>query len=210
MKVSVRVLAVVFSLCVMLQAQDERRWTINLGGGVTPVVGETKNRLNTGWNAKGGFGVNITDRFGVVFEGQYNGFGVNDAVLEQLNVPDGSAWMWSLTANPVIRLNPGGRFNPYVIAGVGFYRRTVEFTRPTLAETIVFDPWWGYFGPALVPADEVLGSISSNAIGGNAGLGFDIPIGESGTRFFTEARYHYADTERRSTSIIPVTFGIKF
>ncbi|MCU1292783.1 MAG: hypothetical protein JWP08_1633 [Bryobacterales bacterium] len=39
-------------------------------------------------------------------------------------------------------------------------RRTVTFTQPVLASTFVFDPWWGYYGPALVPASQNVGSVS--------------------------------------------------
>ncbi len=202
---------VLLLFAVAAQAQNpERRWTVNIGGGVTPVVGPSNTRLNTGWNIKGGAGVHMTRHFGVVFEGQYNGMGVTRSVLNQLNVPDGSAWLWSITANPVIRFAPNGKFDPYVIAGVGFYRRTVEFTQPSVAQTFVFDPWFGFFGPVLVPADQVLGSFSSNAIGGNAGAGFEVPIGSNRIKFYTEARYHYADTSRRATTLIPVTFGVRF
>lgn len=209
-KLYILVFVAVCFVTAVAQAQEVRHWTINVGGGVTPVVGESNHRLDTGWNVKGGAGLNFTDHFGVVFEGQFNGMGVDDRVLTELNVPAGNAWMWSLTANPVLRFNPHGKFDPYAIVGIGFYRRTVEFTRPTLASTFLFDPWFGYFGPVLVPANQVIGSFSRNAVGGNGGLGFEIPIGNAGTKFYTEARYHYANTARRSTSIVPVTFGIRF
>src|SRR2546430_5565582 len=42
--------------------------------------------------------------------------------------PQGSARMYSLTANPIVRLNPRGRCDAYVVGGGGFYRRTIEFT----------------------------------------------------------------------------------
>ena len=55
-------------------------------------------------------------------------------------------------------------------------RRTVQFTQATLAQATIFDPWWGYFGPALIPVNEVLGSVSSNAGAWDAGAGLDIPL----------------------------------
>jgi hypothetical protein len=62
----------------------------------------------------------------------------------------------------------------YVLAGGGYLRRTVEFTQPTLAQTIVFDPWWGYFGPGLVPVQQILGSFTSNSSVFDVGGGVNI------------------------------------
>src|SRR5690242_12210202 len=46
--------------------------------------------------------------------------------------------------------------NPYVVGDVGYYRRVVEFTQPTLQPAVVFDPFFGFFQGAI-PADRVLG-----------------------------------------------------
>jgi len=182
-KFAVAVLIVmVFSISSSLNAQTpsdspEHRWNFNVGGGVTPTLGDISSRLNTGGHFTVGGGYNFTSSVGVTLEYMYTGFGVDRSVLRALDVPDGNAHMHSITLNPFWRFKTAGRFGGYVIGGGGFYRRTVEFTQPTTAIVTVFDPWWGYLGPALVPANQVLGSVTSNAGGVNAGLGMTIDLG---------------------------------
>jgi hypothetical protein len=205
-----------FSISLSLNAQTasdspEHRWNFNVGGGVTPTVGDISSRLNTGGHFTVGGGYNFTNSLGVALEYMYTGFGVDRSVLRALDVPDGDAHMHSVTLNPIWHFKTVGRFGGYAIGGGGFYRRTVEFTQPTTAIVTVFDPWWGYLGPAIVSANQVLGSVTSNAGGINAGLGITIDLGHGGTKFYGEIRYHYAATHRaRNTQILPVTFGIRW
>jgi opacity protein-like surface antigen len=187
---------------------NNHKWTANIGAGVTPVVGDTETRFSTGWNIEGGVGYMFTPRLGVIAEARYNGLGVDRSVLLEFGVPGASAWLWSVTANPIYRFSPTAKFDPYIVGGIGFYRRTVEFTRPTTTAALVFDPFFGFHGPALVPATIALGSISNNAFGFNAGIGFDTPIGNR-YRFFAEARYEWADTPR-ATELVPITVGVRF
>jgi hypothetical protein len=93
----------------------------------------------------------------------FSGLGITKAELNKLNVPDGSARVYSVTVDPTLRVPLGKGFSAYFLAGGGYLRRTVEFTRPTLAQTVVFDPWWGYFGPALVSANQILGTVTNNS-----------------------------------------------
>jgi hypothetical protein len=103
-----------------------------------------------------------------------------------------------------------GRLSPYVVGGVGYYRRTVEFTQPSVTPATIFDPFFGLFIPTLVPANIVLGRITRSGVGGSLGAGFNINLGTSGVKFFTEARYHYADTGSIPTRMVPVIFGIRW
>jgi len=63
---------------------------------------------------------------------------------------------------------------------------------------------------APIPANQVLGTIVRDGIGGSAGFGFSVPIKQTGAKFFTEARFHYADGGRIPTRMIPVTIGVRF
>src|SRR5574337_641001 len=101
----------------------------------------------------------------------YNGFGVSRTVLNEANVPDGNAHMWSLTANPKIRVNPDWKIDPYAVGGIGYYRRVVEFTQPTLIPTLIFDPFFGAFFNTLIPANQVIGRITRDGFGGSIGGG---------------------------------------
>jgi hypothetical protein len=118
--------------------------------------------------------------------------------------------MLSLTAGPMWRFPIAAKVDGYVLGGVGWYHRTVEFTQPTVGVIDVIDPWWGYIGPVLVPTNQVLGSVTKDAFGGNAGGGVSFALGESGAAVFAEVRYHYANTKPASTAIVPVSIGIRW
>ena len=191
-------------------AQNTNKFTFNIGGGFTEPVRHTDGRLNTGFNITAGAGVNLAPQVGVIGEFGYNQLDLSDAALSLAGAPAGSTRIYSLTLNPIVRFNPRGRFDAYVVGGGGYYRRTVEFTQPTTATVTAFDPFYGFF-PALVPANVVLGSFIQNKGGLNIGGGISVRVrGDSNTKFFAETRYHYLYTTPVRTSILPVTFGIRW
>jgi hypothetical protein len=111
----------------------------------------------------------------------------------------------------MLRINPNGRFDAYLIGGGGFYRRTVEFTQPGVGTITLFDPFWGVVYPAAVPVTDVLGSFTQHKGGLNVGGGVSFRIrGDSDTRVFAETRYHHIYTTPVRTSILPVTFGLRW
>jgi hypothetical protein len=50
----------------------------------------------------------------------------------------------------------------------------------------------------------------TSAAGLNAGAGFTIKLGAKGWKFYTESRYTYAWSNRIPTTLVPVTFGLRF
>jgi hypothetical protein len=185
-------------------------WTVNLGAGASPTVGDIGSRLNSGWNMDVRAGRELTNGVGVFGDFTFSGLGVSDQVLQSLQVPNGTARVYSLTAGPMWKFPIGTRVNGHLLGGIGWARRTVEFTQPTLGVITVIDPWWGYVGPVLVPANQVLGSISDNAFATTVGGGLSVPLGDSGAAAFAEVRYQHANTSPTSTSLVPVTFGVRF
>ena len=206
----VRAFALAFLCCATVFATaQEHRATFDIGGGFTPPVGQLCNHLNLGWNAGAGAGVNLRPWFSIGGRFLYNSFGINNASLIAAGVPGGDAHIWSITAEPKIQLGVS-RFSPYIVGGVGYYHRTVNFTAPSAALTTFYDPFYDVFYPGLVPSSQILRSVTRDGIGGNIGAGLQFGIGHGGTKFFTEARYHYAATGNTPTRMIPVTFGIRF
>jgi opacity protein-like surface antigen len=195
---------------IAAQAQDEHKLTIEGGGGVSPLVGNISNRLDTGWHVTLGAGYNFTRHFTVTGDFMYNGFGVSRAVLNEAKVPDGNAHLWSLTANPKIRFSPDSKVDPYVVGGIGYYRRVVEFTRPTLVPTLIFDPFFGALFNTLLPANQVIGRITRDGIGGSVGGGVDVRVGNGGLKLFGEVRYHDANTGAIDTQMVPITVGLRW
>ncbi|HEX4470157.1 MAG TPA: outer membrane beta-barrel protein [Gemmatimonadaceae bacterium] len=201
--------AAVAALWTASAAAQTPSWNVEVASGVTATTGDISNRLTKGWNlgVGAGYAINHTWELNGLFT--VNGLGVSDQALQALHVPDGSATLMSLTVGPKVHFPIGDHVRGYVVGGVGWYRRTVEFTQPTVGVVDLIDPWWGYLGSALVPANQVLGSVSDNAWGANGGGGVSFGLGHSGAAFFAEARYHYAHMNPTRTSIVPITFGIR-
>jgi opacity protein-like surface antigen len=192
-------------------AQNNNHLTFNIGAGFTEPVRHTDGRVDVGYNINAGAGINLTPAFGVIGEFGYNHFALASPVLNAAGVPDGNARLYSLTLNPIVRFNPHGRFDVYAIGGGGYYRRTMEFTAPTIATITAFDPFFGVFFPAAVPANTSLGSFTQNKAGWNVGAGFTVQMkGDSNAKFFAESRYHHVYTTPVSTSMLPVTFGFRW
>jgi hypothetical protein len=198
-----------FCLATMANAQDEHRLTLNAGAGLTPLVGRMGNSLDNGWGITFGGGYVFTSHFESNVQVSYNGFGITSGFLASTGAPGGNSHLWSVTVDPKVRLGRERTIDPYVVGGVGYYRRTIQLTNPTLVPVAVFDPFFGFI-TGLAQVNEVIGSLTQDGIGGSLGAGFDIKLSGNGVRFFTEARYHYADTGRVPTRMVPVTFGLRW
>jgi len=191
-------------------AQITNRLTFGAGVGFTAPLRWSENRLDTGLNFTANGGVNIVDRFALKLEYGYNQLGISSAVLSNVGVPGGGAHIHSLTLQPEIRFNPKGRLDGYVTFGGGYYRRTVEFTQPSVEFFTGFDPFYGAFVPVGVPTTQVLDSFTQNKGGLNVGAGLTFRVKEdSKAKFFAESKYHYIFTNGRTT-LIPVTFGFRW
>jgi opacity protein-like surface antigen len=188
---------------------DFHRFTFKAGGGWTPVTGELHDRLQNGGHFLVGAGYNFNRRFGALLEYQLNELGVRDNVVAALSVPAADARIWSITVNPQVKLIQRDRWDVYAIGGVGYYRRTVDLLEPTVAPVLVFDPFFGFVTPVLVPTSSVIGSIRRNGVGLNGGAGFSVKIG-GGVSAFAESRFHWADHDVINSTIAPVSFGIRF
>src|SRR6266540_4004805 len=134
-------------------AQNPNKFTYHMGAGFTEPARHSDSRLDLGFNITGGAGYNFAPWIGILGEFSYNQLGVSSAALAAFGAPQGSANMYSLTANPIVRLNPRGRYDAYAAGGGGFYRRTIEFTEPIYAMVTAFDPFFGILYPAAIPAN---------------------------------------------------------
>lgn len=190
--------------------ESYQKITVNGGFGVTPLAGQITDRLNTGWHFTVGAGYRFTQHFDMGLRYSFNSLGVKNTLLAEAAVPSGNANVWSITADPRLRFLTDRSISPYVVGDVGYFRRTINFTQPTLQSVLLFDPFLGFFFPTLVPVDVLLGSIVRGGVGGGAGIGFDIKFGSSRLRLFTEARYEYGSTSTIPTRMVPVTLGIRW
>jgi Outer membrane protein beta-barrel domain len=189
--------------------QTYHRFTVNIGGGYTPTTGDIGKRLTDGWDGTAGAGFNFNRHFSLGGQVMYDSLGVSQLVLNEAAVPAANAHVWAITVEPTFRFLPGRVIDPYFVGGVGYYRQTVQFTQPTYSSIFVFDPFFGFY-PALIQTDQVLGTMVGQGIGGSAGMGLNFRLGDSGLKFYVEARYHYADTGSLPLRMIPVNIGFRW
>lgn len=192
------------------QETQNSRFTAAVGAGFTMPVYHTGTALDNGWNFNAQGGINTFNaHLSLVGEFMFNHMGINSATLDALQFPGGTASVWGFSAEPVIRFNPQGKVDFYLIGGPGIFHRHVEFTQPTLATFTAFDPFFGVFYPVAVPANQVLLSYDTNKLGVNGGAGFNFHVGSGHAKFFAEARYYQIYT-KRPTSFVPVSFGFRW
>jgi opacity protein-like surface antigen len=191
-----------------VHAQEFQRFTFNAGAGFTQPVGNTDRHLDVGWNAGVGAGMNFTSHLGAMVQFNYNSMDINSRTLSNIGVPGGDVQIWSLTLDPRVHLTPKGPVDFYLVGGGGLYHRRQEFTSPTVATVLGFDPFFGFF-PVSVPANQILASSSINKPGFNVGAG--VALGTKWhAKFFAESRWHHMFINNVHDDYIPVTFGVTF
>ena len=183
-------------------------WLFKLGGGLALPTGSYNTNLNDGWQGQIGVGyLPRGGRAGATIEYTRSWNNVDNVFLSSAGLPQGQSRLWSITLNGVVSVLPRtARVQPYLIAGGGFYHRTVDFYGGTVAVPIAV-PWWGAVG--FVPANTVLASFGDDAFGLNGGLGFGFPL-QGGAGVFLEARYHYAWSSNTNSQVLPIVLGFSY
>jgi opacity protein-like surface antigen len=188
-----KALGVIFLLSAICSTgfSQDRRLTLNAGGGFSPLLGDLNNRLDNGWNVTAGAGYNFGSGISVSASYMYSRFGISQRLVNGALGSNGNAHVWSLTLDPKFPLKYVGSVRPYLVGGVGYYRLSI----PNFA----------------LPASQALANGDSRGgPGGSLGLGFDVNLGDTGFMLFGEARYHYASTGNVTTRMVPLTVGIRW
>jgi len=150
--------------------------SFGIAAGLAAPVSDLGNVADAGYNlaAHLNLGAPLIP-IGVRLEGAYNSFNGKSSLASTSQVH-----ILSGTVNAQVALGPSGA-SPYVIGGVGLYKRS--FTNTTTSN-----------------GDRTAG-------GFNLGAGLRFPLGVMST--FVEARYHkiLGDVD---TQFVPITFGINF
>ena len=184
-------------------------WTLQFSAGAAAPTSDISSRLSTGWGVDVGAGYQFTRWFDVLGEFGFAGMGVPSSVLQEFQAPDGTGRIFSLNVEPEVRFPLTRRLNGFVHGGVGWIRRTVELTMPSVQPIDYFDPFYGDVSTEIV-TNQVLSSTTRNAVGGDLGGGVALPIGIAGADVFVDVRYYYAPTSPRVTAMVPVLFGIRY
>ncbi len=205
----------------------------DVNGGFTTILNDGNRYGTSGWggNLLVGAGWAFSKRFTLLGEYQYNTNKIPGRTLSAVYNGDptdyenagisaigGNTHTDSLTAEPVFYYynSDKHKYAGYVIGGVGWYHKTINFTAPVEEES--------YYG--VIVQNETFSSYSDNSLGFNLGTGVSFkPFGQdSKAKLFLEARYLFADTPRETTAdlsnnnvlhtgteeLIPVTIGLRF
>src|SRR5215467_6748246 len=208
-------LILAFALCTGAAAQEEApRYNFVIGGGPGFPQGSTGDFANVGGNFVVGGGVNTHHGAGFDAEFMWHDLPPKSEIVRLTGAPDGSARLYSVTGNAMLRSSEAHKAGFYGILGIGWYHRSWELTHPTVAlGTTCFPsyPFWGIVCTnGLVSANAVINSGSQDAFGWNLGAGLTYRLGASHAKAYAEARWHYAYFSHFNTKVIPVTFGIRF
>ena len=204
--------AVICSLFAMpLRGQDFlNHITAHAGAGFTFPVGTIADRTKTGFNfvASGGPRFNrhftLSLDFSLHFLDIENSF--HDPETDTELSLGSEVRVWSLTVNPGYEFIKQERFSSYATGGYGVYNRRLLLASPGLIPADVCDPFWSV----------CISTFSGPRATGNGSLykgGFNVGGGVTfgaRTKFFVEARYHHMLTSDPSTSLVPLTFGVRW
>jgi hypothetical protein len=169
-------------------AQDHR-FHFNIGGGPTFVGGGIGNTFSTGWGPGLGLTFDVTSRLGVQFEYAYRYFSSENYVDFFLGTFAANHQTHQLDFNIVYNLTPAdSKVRIYIVGGPGAYYRSVDITE-YIGNGVICDPWLYLCG--VYPVTGVVASRGGWDFGGNIGGGVGFKLGDSGSEFFIESRYHF-------------------
>ena len=219
----------------MHNADGSSKIAFMAGAGMNIPNGNTAKFYTPSYTFGVGAGLNFNRMFGVLAEFHYDRMGVTGGAINteynnllnylsqygytanDLAGFDANAHVLSFTVNPVINFaDRNSHVGAYVTGGLGYYRKSTNFTLPT-AQT-----GCSYYYCSTYYTTYDFDSATANSIGYNVGFGLTYKISEfSNERLFVDARYNWVPISsnnnqdffpynRRHTSFIPVTVGIRF
>ncbi len=177
------------------------------GGGFNlPVGSASSDFLNLGYRFEAGAGINFSQKLAVLFQFDYDHFGLPDKVLanqEALynNITTsndftglgGNAHIWSFTLNPTLNFYQGDKWGSYGVVGGGFYHKVTNFTVPSVQQ------YCDYYGFCYqYQANQIVDHYFSNSPGVTGGIGFTYKFSRfANQKFFAEARYVHTFNQAR-------------
>jgi hypothetical protein len=199
---------------VSVRAQEEPKWSANVGGGVGVPVASTGDFVGNGGNFVIGGGYKFGSIIQANGEFMWQGLPVQFNNRVAVTSLSASSDLFALTGNLMLKTPGYKKFGGYVIGGGGWYRRKISLGRNPIPPGQPCVPAWSWWVPACVngqvPVDAVLGTQRDTVFGANFGGGVTFRITEDGMKVYAEARFHYAPTNLVYTRVIPVTVGVRW
>ena len=208
-------------MAVPALAQDATA-TFSIAGGVIIPAGDVSDRFDPGFTLPIAVTFNLNERVGVQAEYAYSWMGGPETTITPIGgsptLLESNHSIHNLNGNVVFNAGGSGAVGGRLIAGLGWYHRSVELTTPAVGLVSVCDPYWYVCYPVPVPVDQIVGERSSDDFGINLGGGATF-----GRHFFVDARFHYVwgpeidvpafaggGTVKANGYYFPITFGVKF
>jgi opacity protein-like surface antigen len=198
---------------VLISSASAQRYTFNVGGGPGFPVSQTSDLANTSYHVVAGAGRNLHSHVKLDGEFMFHGLPVKDEVINAIDVPSAKGRLYSFTGNILVGAGSAAK-SVYLIGGGGWYRRTVETQKKVYNAGEACAPaliWWNaHCVNGIFSTTQTIDSSSSNSGGFNVGGGLAFALGTSSLHFYTEVRYHHALTSGADTSVLPLTFGVRW
>ncbi|HTS07969.1 MAG TPA: hypothetical protein VMP68_20520 [Candidatus Eisenbacteria bacterium] len=211
--ISVGRFSIVFIYGLLTLPSLAQRYNFNVGAGPGFPLSTTSDFAHTSYNFVAGAGPNLTPHVKLNAEFMFHGIPVQDNIIQQFGFSDIKGRLYSLTGNVIVGSSIGYGKSAYLIGGGGWYRRTIEAKQTVLSVGEICEPWWWWDAQCvngIVSSEVTVGSRTSSAGGFNLGGGLTFRLGESSSNFYAEVRYHRAFTRNGDTTVLPVTFGIRW
>jgi len=127
------------------------------------------------------------------------------------SISGGDASIWSLSTNAMWGPDTDGPLGVYLIGGVGINYLRGRITDDALVYyPPICDPWFWYCYPGGVgPGSIIKLKESATELSWNAGIGVTFDT-SSGTQIYLEARYEWLDTDRKTTTYVPLVVGFRW
>jgi hypothetical protein len=189
-------------------------YNFNLGVGPGFPVGKSSDFASISYNLVAGGGLNLSSHIKATAEFMFHGFPISQRAADEIGVSNVKGRLYALTGNLLVGTPFASGRSAYVIAGGGWYRRTLDAQQTVLQAGEVCAPVWVWWSVECVNGvfrqNETVASRTSSAPGFNVGGGLAFQIGDSQAHWYTEVRYHRALTRSVETSVLPVTFGVRW
>jgi hypothetical protein len=203
-----------FLICGLLVPPSAAQgFNLNIGSGPGFPLSHTSDFADTSYHFVAGAGPrNVAPHVKFSGEFMFHGLPVKQNVANEAQLSSAKGRLYAFTGNLLV--GGGDKKGAYVILGGGWYRRTVEAPQTKFAAGDVCAPvlevWNVQCVNGVFPSDVTIGSHSSNAGGFNVGGGLTFSLGRLGAHLYTEVRYHHAFTDGVDTTVLPLTFGVRW
>jgi Outer membrane protein beta-barrel domain len=212
-------MAVLVVLPVVARAQmQDKKASLDIGGGVTFPLGNTAKAVSTGGHLLAAINFYASQSVAIQFQYLYNRHDVKGNLFD-VTAFDANHVMESIDMNFVIAPHGHRNNGPYLVVGGGAYYRKVDVTKfDGYAGGAVCNPWLLICYPVGVPVENVVGVRSRWDAGANVGLGVQFHVGRT-TRMFLESKYNYIfgpsfDTptgrQKATGEYVPISLGFRF